>query len=469
MAMSITWVCRATHAADGFGASQTVGAPGYASDFYTVAVGAGLEGRGSGGEYGAGVVHPSTGVLMQEYPLSWLGVRGYQVQEIGLSRLPPRFANAAPDSMVRVLHTPDEICKEAFIRTAYQAPCVQAWHPEQYHSRYSPVEICGMLGTSHRLVDTPLGQVPVVPAGIYAARAQDAIRGGADGSSLSYAYSLRWAEQLGDMRCGDKVFRAVQDYDVMHVMGTVNHMVVACSVNAARGKLASSARLIFDCDTRPALCYGPAMRINIPDKAAKAIARDMTVEIPDDTPRPVVDLLQVLVTGIQQAIDQRDGMAGQVAAAEESVNTMQEQVAAADLLLFTHRQQAIREMIKVAADLGVKVAPKFKVDMATGSDGKRTPVVEDPNGVDSVIAVKRLVVDHRAKAAGKPIAQDMLVQDGYVEAKWESALEASKGRASGEAQDTTPGGIPKINASKLEDAWRSKRPNPQPAAAKAKA
>lgn len=457
---------------------------GVANDFFTVALSGGLDrggsGRGvggggvTGGRYGArtrgragdgGVfIHPSTGFMMGEYPVSWLGKRAYQVGEIGVNRLPPRFSGARSTDLVWALHTPAEICKDSFLRTAYGAPCVQPiidmqgrpQHPGSVHALYSPVEICGMLGTSHRLVDTPLGQVPVIPATITTSRAMDAIRGGADASSLSYSFDLAFAEDMGDVVCGDTTFRAKLDYDVIHIMGTVNHMIVACTADQARGK--GAARLIFDMHTRPALCYGPSMRINVPKNVATATnAQDLNMELPDDAPRELVTFLQTLLTNYSTALDQRDGLNATVAEQDATIAAQTDAIAAADTMLFRYHQRDIRDAIATAESLGIKgLSPKYADDLAPAAkddkDQRGKPTVVKADGVESPIEVKRAVV--LAKHPGA--TADRVKSDAYVEAAYDMVMAANRGPAA--TRQTTAGGIPHVNAREFQSRWRN-RPN----------
>lgn len=446
---------------------QPTPGPGMAHDFFTLAISGGRMDRRWGDTAGVltggrpwkgGEVHPSTGILMVEYPLSWLGARNYQVQEIGRDRLPPRFATARATDIVRVLHTPEQLARPEFLRGAYCAPCVQPIvgpngipsHPVAVHSRYAPVEICGMLGTSHYLRDTPLGPVPVVPAGIYTARAQDAIHGGKDASSLSYAFDLLWAEQAGDQKLGDTIFRAYKDYDVIHIMGAVNHMIVGCSAGEARGK--DAARLIFDCATRPEMCYAPIMQLQVTPKVKAALAaagfapakaNDLVIDLGENPPTTIPEFLRVLLASYEASLGEQANMAATMAQQETVIGEQSDALAQADDLLFKAQQVEVREAIKMAGRLGVQVKAKHADDLGPPDASKRRhPVVVNTDGAATAADVRRLW--WTSKTGGKnPAAMDTLTsetsRDGYITAMWDTAVAKLNGPASG-ANDLDGGG-----------------------------
>jgi hypothetical protein len=385
-----------------------------AHDFMTLALGDGLGER----NVTVGVVHPSTGVLSVEYPLSWLGVRLYQVREFGnVGVLPPRFAKAAPTDTVRVLHTPEQIGKDTLIRSSYGAPCVAAWHPSKYHVREnaSP-NFCGLLGTSHRFVETRLGPVPVVCANIIVPVVQDRIVSGqAEGSSLSYTFGVLWAEEAGDVQCGEQRYGA-GDYDVMHDMDTVNHMVTACTTEQSRG--GGGARLIFDCATRPGLCYTGRMlfpltknvQAALAAKAPECTARDLAVEIPDDVAPQALAVMRALTTTLEAALGERDTLAQQLGEAENAAAAAGAQMATLQEDAAVGRDLAVTAAIKQAAGLGVVVEKKTD---------------KCPHGATTVADVMHATVRAKgAKSYDKVPEGD--ARNRYVQGAWDSMLSTTE-------------------------------------------
>lgn len=403
-------------------------------DFCTLALHEGFE-----RDVPVGTVHASTGILTVEYPLSYLGVRKYAVREMDRDKLPSRYQSASPDAVVRVLHTPDQVCKATFIQSAYGAPCVEASHPDRVHARYAPVPICGMVGTSHRLLATPLGTVPLVPALISSATVQDAVcLRGKEGSSLCYSWAMVWAETAGDQQCGDKLFRAVQDYDILHDMGVVNHLVIACEVAEARGDV--DTRLIFDCVSRPVACYAGTMKLAISKTTAaalavglsldsKALAKDLSIEIPDDAAPALIQSIKVLDAALTAVAGERDAMATALGAAEQAA----EHAAAAgehdraDAVV--GRDLALRAALQVAASVGYQ----FERD---------TP--EKPTGIRSARDVQHAVA--RSKNGKSYDRVPPAARDAYALGVWEQIARADD--SGGTVIPTGPSALAKLLAGK---------------------
>lgn len=336
--------------------------------------------------------HPTTGVLCVKYPLTWVGVSEYYLMELlppgvpeaaARAMLPERWRDKSLRSIVRVLHRPEQVCDETFIRAAYGLPCIAVEHPAGFvHIERAPTRRVGTLGSSHEIRVVGPGEVPVLPSYVDCALTAARIEAGDNESSLGYRCAVWWAEP-GETWNG-------LAYDAEHLfkrgdprLGGVdplpNHLVIAIEPLGSRG--GERAAMLLDRGRR---CYHRVMLIPCNDRARQALkVRDAALTIPDGIDPAAVETLKSLVAALETALADGDAAAARAGEAETSLAaaTSEMQTLAEDAA--RGRQIARDAALSEAATLGVTIA-QADVDKLTTAEAVHDRVVRAKLGTEAL-------------------------------------------------------------------------------------
>lgn len=308
--------------------------------------------------------HPTTGVLSVKYPLTWVGVSEYWLSELlppglpeaaGRALLPPQWRDKPLRTIVRVLHRPEQVCDETFIRAAYGLPCVAVEHPAGFmHIERAPVRRVGTLGSSHEVRLVGGGEVPVLPAFIDCPLTAARIENGDNESSLGYRCAVWWAapgETWGGVAYDAEHLFKRGDPRLDGVDPLPNHLVVAIEPMGSRG--GERAAMLLD----RRRCYHRGMLIQCNDRARAALGvRDAALTLPDGVDPQTVETLKTLVAQLETALANGDAAAQRVGEAETALASAQSEMQTLAEDAKRGRQIARDAALAEAPTLGVKIA-----------------------------------------------------------------------------------------------------------------
>lgn len=367
---------------------------------------------------------------MVKYPLTWVGISLYYLSELlppGLSEraaratLPARWRDKPLNTLIRVLHRPEQVCDEAFIRAAYSLPCLAVDHPDGFmHIEQAPARQCGSLGTSHEIRVIGAGAVPVLPAAIHCPLTAARIERGDNESSLGYRVVVYWAEP-GEQWKGlafdaEHLFSPTDPRLGPGLIPLPNHLVVAIPPAESRG--GKRAAMLLD-RARARGCY-PKRMLSIPinDRTRAALGvRDAAITFPDETDPAIVAAFENLLKalGIAQA-------AGDDAAAR--AGTAEAELATQSAEMQTLAEDAAQGR-KIARDQALAEAPQFGVKISTADAAK----------LETADAVREVIV--RAKVGAESFDRvPASLRAGYVRGVYDGMRKAT----------TRPAGITTMGA-----------------------
>ena len=410
--------------------------------------------------------NPETGVLTVRYPISWAGLAEYLLGEVrrgssnGGADIPAPYCDMPDNTIIRVLHRPEQIAAPSFVQSCFALPLMRGAHASGGLHMLRPGDsekVVGVFGRDLQMREVGGVQVPTLDAIVTDLQTQVDIANGADESSLSYTCGHDWT---------GGTWEGVQ-YHMEHVLDRTdprvaeliaragpprgNHCTIALPPGDSRGYRRTAVfmdsranahagryaeRMRFTLNAAAARRMPPQILALAGVAAGKVADGPITIEIPDSD-------VQAIAT-----------FAANLAAATSQIATGAEEAAAG----MAEAQTALSE---VSAAM-----PELEADAAVGRKARLDQVRAEAIGLgcpgdklgtaDNVDAVREAAVLHLVPALGKslpvvdskadPAARAARTADRRhaVNVAWQTlaATAAKRQPAEGGASDGLPGTRP---------------------------